>query len=209
MHFTFEKLREEYKSLWDGLKIIKSDAAGRQAQHIVNAREHYLDIASATNVPWFVLGIIHVREAGDPPDFKAVLHNGERIIGTGRRTRLVPSGRGPFADFTTAGIDAVRVVDNLGGVNWYDDWGPEHVAFALESFNGFGYRLHHNIPSPYLWGGTNRQKRGKYVRDGVYDATVMDPQIGGMALLAAMMSIDPSISFDDVPVVGSAKALVA
>jgi lysozyme family protein len=71
------------------------------------------------------------------------------------------------------------------------------VAWLLEKFNGFGYREYHHIPSPYLWGGTVVQKPGKYVRDKHYDPTVMDEQIGGMALLAALMQLDPSVKFEE------------
>lgn len=205
-NLSFNALKADYQRLWSGMTVTKAIETARQARHIMAAKDRYLDVASETNVPWFVLGIIHVREAGDPPDFKAVLHNGQRIVGTGRKTTIVPKGRGPFADWGVAAVDAVKI-DHLDQINWYDGWGAAHVAFALEAFNGWGYRLYHNIPSPYLWGGTNRQKSGKYVQDGKYDKSVMDPQIGGMALLSVLMTIDPSVTFDAHPVVASAKAV--
>jgi hypothetical protein len=46
-----------------------------------------------------------------------------------------------------------------------------------------------------VWGATAVQQRGKYTSDRVWDASVMDTQVGGMALLAALMQIDPEISF--------------
>jgi lysozyme family protein len=54
----------------------------------------------------------------------------------------------------------------------------------METFNGFGYRAPtRNIPSPYLVGGTSVQKRGKFTADSHYDPSVIDPQIGGLAIL--------------------------
>ena len=48
-------------------------------------------------------------------------------------------------------------------------------------------------PLAYLWGATTVQQRGKYTADRRWDATLMDPQIGGMALLAALMTREPEI----------------
>lgn len=193
MTHSFIQYRAGYKALWDRVKVTKTKAAEKEARAIIASRAQY----EGWSVPWFVIGIIHTREAGSPPDFKAVLHNGERIVGTGKKTKLVPKNRGPFSTWKQATTDALRI-DHLDEITWDDGWGPEHVAWALEAFNGFGYRSH-GIPSPYLWGGTNVQVSGKYVSDGKYDAGTMDPQIGGMALLKELMALDPSVSFSPVP----------
>jgi hypothetical protein len=42
-------------------------------------------------------------------------------------------------------------------------------------------------------GATAVQQRGTYTADRRFDPSVMDPQIGGMALLAALMARDPEI----------------
>lgn len=194
---SFEAWKIGYKSLWETMVVGKVKEAGKQARDILSVRGRYETVETSTGVPWFVIGICHVREAGDPPDFKAVLHNGERIVGTGKKTRLVPKNRGPFGSWFEAAVDAVNI-EHLNGVNWKDGWGPEHVAYFLEVFNGTGYRGH-GIPSPYLWGGTSVQKRGKFVQDGVYDASTMDPQVGGMAILRELMLLDPSITFSSAP----------
>lgn len=190
---NFEQLKAGYKVLWDKCEVTRTAETKKEAEAIIAAKAHY----TGYKVPWFVVGIIHVREAGSPPDFKAVLHNGERIVGTGRKTRLVPKNRGPFSDWHTATVDALQI-DHLDTITWDDGWGYEHVAYALEAFNGFGYRKH-GIPSPYLWGGTNVQERGKFVADGRYDSGTMDPQIGGMALLKELMALDSSITFGKAP----------
>lgn len=189
--YSYSALKDGYTSLWNGMVVTKPAAANAEAKAIVNAKERLRALEARTGVPWFVIGALLVREAGlvnGGLDFKACLHNGERIIGTSRKTKLVPKGKGPFATFEDAAVDALQGYKNTA-------WSPEFVAYTFEKFNGFGYR-NKGIPSPYLWGGTNRQRAGKYVADGVYNASVMDPQIGGMAMLKALMAMDSSASFD-------------
>lgn len=193
-NLSFENFKDGYKALWSTCQVSNVNGTKKQALAILANKSTYLPISAETNVPWFVIGIIHTREAGSPPNFRCVLHNGEAIVGTGRRTRLVPAGRGPFQTFKDAAVDALTL-EHYTNIKWADGWGPEHVAFVLEKFNGFGYRAH-GIPSPYLWGSTTVQKRGKYVSDGHYDPSAMDTQIGGMALLKELMALDPTISFD-------------
>ena len=94
----------------------------------------------------------------------------------------MPIGRGPFATFEEAAIDALA--DYRGAT-----WDVPQLAFTLERFNGFGYRGK-GIPSPYLWGGSSVQKRGKYVRDGVFDPNVMDTQLGAMTVLRRLCELD-------------------
>jgi hypothetical protein len=53
---------------------------------------------------------------------------------------------------------------------------------AAEPYNGYGYR-NKGLRSPYLWASTNHQQRGKYVADGVFNASVMDTQMGVAAML--------------------------
>jgi lysozyme family protein len=135
---------------------------------------------------------VHTREAGCPPNFHAWLHNGDPMFdhaGHPRQTVNVPRGRppNPACSWEDGAMDAYEIEHLVGK----KDWSPAFVAWLLEKFNGFGYRVYHNIASPYLWGGTIIQKPGKYTHDRVWDPTVMDTQVGGMALLAALMRIDP------------------
>jgi lysozyme family protein len=200
---TFESLRAGYQMLWADCRIAgpsSKAAAERQARAIISAKARYREAESATRVPWFVIATLHVREAGlraGKPDFRAVLHNGERIVGTGRRTTLVPRGRGPFTTWLAAARDAASI-EGLGKIDWYGGSGPARVAYACEKFNGFGYRQH-GINSPYLWGGTNHQQRGKFVSDGVFDPGAWDSQIGAMALLKELMVLDKDVTFDRKP----------
>src|SRR5262245_22305508 len=95
---TLESLRAEYRQLWDKAAVTKVAEASRQAQLINRQRATYEDVGKAVGAPWWVIAVLHLREAGevDVGRWFCVLHNGEKIIGTDRKTRLVPEGRGPF-----------------------------------------------------------------------------------------------------------------
>lgn len=198
---SFESLRPEYETLWSRViapgGMTKSAQAREQALAIKAAKLRYQDVEARTAVPWFVTGIVHVREAGSPPNFWAWLHNGDPMNdhnGHRRRTTHVPAGRppDPYCSWEDGACDAYTY-ESLTGKK---DWSPAFVAWLLERFNGFGYRLYHHIRSPYLWGGTVVQQRGKYPRDKQFDPDVMDEQIGGMALLAALMQMDETARFE-------------
>lgn len=183
---TFANYRAGYLDLWGRMTVTKGAETRKQVDLIVKHRAVYERVEAATGVPWIVIGLLHLREAGpqDVGRWKGILHNGQPIVGTGRKSTIVPKGVGPFATWHEAAVHAVRQ-EGLDKINWSKD-GIAYVAFASEIFNGFGYRGK-GIPSPYLWGGTSVQKRGKYVADGVFDSGTMDPQIGTMALLRVLM----------------------
>lgn len=115
---------------------------------------------------WWVIGCIHMKEASC--DFSGVLHNGEKIIGTGRKTTIVPKGRGPFDTWEEAAIDAMRG-ETLGQLKNYE---LGILLRALERYNGTGYisGAGRAEMTPYLWACTTiNDDRGKYVRDGQFD----------------------------------------
>jgi lysozyme family protein len=180
-YISFEKYGPEYQQLWDTMRIIRdSSELQRLSDKILKQRGWYQQVERRTGVPWQIVAVIHVREAGeqDIGRWECALHNGERIIGTGKTTRLVPAGRGPFSDWTDAAVDALE----LQGFDKIKDWSVARGLWALEPFNGYGYR-NKGLRSPYIWASTNHQQLGKYIRDGVFDPTVMDSQIGCAALL--------------------------
>ena len=193
--YTLERLRPEYLDLWQKMEIRpeKVISATTAAQRVIHSKARYQDVEARTGVPWFVVGCVHYRESNF--DFNSYLGNGDPL---NHPTTNVPKGRGPFATFEDGAVDALITVENLDEIK---DWGPEHVAYGFEKVNGFGYRgPTKNIPSPYLWGGTTVQKRGKYISDHVYDASVMDTQLGGMAVLRKVMEIDADARFRSAPV---------
>lgn len=195
---TFDVLRPDYESDWSKSAqpnfLTQPHETLKEAAAITEpaARARFAEVERRTGVPWFVSGIIITREAGSPPNFHAWMHNGDPMrdhLGHARQTVNVPRGRPPNPDCTweDGAVDAYEVEHLVGK----KDWTPAYVAWLLEKFNGFGYRVQHNMASPYVWGATIIQQRGKYTHDRVFDPTVMDTQVGGMALLAALMRIAP------------------
>lgn len=68
----------------------------------------------------------------------------------------------------------------------------------LEMYNGLGY-YRKGIPSPYIWAGTDQYKKGKYVRDGVFDPEVVDKQLGVAGLIMCLDEADDTISYPQKP----------
>jgi len=190
---TFSASKKMYSTLWNQMKVTKIKEATAQAKRIIKYKDRYLKVQELTNVPWFVVGCLHMRESNG--NFYTWLHNGDPMKKNGKpvKTTHVPVSRppDPNVSWEEGAKDALVDVQHFDKIT---DWSVERVAYIMESFNGFGYRSK-GIPSPYLWGGTSVQKAGKYVADGKYDPSVMDTQIGGMAVLKVLMGLDPSAAF--------------
>lgn len=177
----YQSLMSEYASLWDALEISpnRQAQAASQVNRILQNRQRYEDMSIECGVPWFVIGLIHMLEADG--DFERHLHNGDPLTA---RTRSVPRGRptkgSPPFDWEDSAIDALT----LKRLDKVTDWTVERIAYELERYNGWGYRLHHPTTlSPYLWSGSQHYARGKYVADGAWSSTAVSKQIGGMVLL--------------------------
>lgn len=163
---------------WVDAKFTRSTKINEQSAKIEANRARYEVVAKATGVPWDIIGVIHYRESS--LNFAGVLHNGQKIIGTGKKTTLVPKGRGPFVSWEEAAIDALMNCAPYLGKN--KDWSLGNTLDLLERYNGLGYR-NKGLPSPYLWAGTDQYTKGKYVADGKYDPNHVDQQLGVAALL--------------------------
>lgn len=179
----------EYAEQWDRMKITPGREAefAKIAAYAFANRQRYLVLEENTGVPWAMIACMHKRESDAQdkegnPLFTSYLGNGQPL---NRRTTIVPIGRGPFASFEEGGIDALKY-DHLDRVT---DWRLEKALFYLNAFNGFG---HPEIPSPYLFGGTNIQEPGKYTSDNHWSSTTMDRQPGCAAMLWAIIQLDPS-----------------
>lgn len=172
-----------YARQWDQM-VIKPERRKEfegLAGYAVAHKVEYQHVEEATGVPWAMVAVIHRRE-GDG-NFNTYLGNGQSLR---IRTTIVPKGRGPFPSFLAGAIDALKV-DGLADVK---DWRLEKQLFWETGFNGWGYWPK---PSPYIWGGTNIQVRGKYVRDRVYNPFTWDPQPGCAPLLAEIARLDHTI----------------
>jgi len=182
---TFARVRAEYADLWSSMRINPGRVATFQAtaKRLMIGMDRYKAVERATGVPAALIAILHERESG--ANFATYLGNGQPLS---RVTTIVPVGRGPFASFEEGAIDALKI----DGLSKIKNWSLEQAIFKAEGFNGFGYR-YKGLRSPYLWGGTNHQQRGKYVRDGVFDPNVMDTQLGAVGILYTLFALDPSL----------------
>ena len=132
----------------------------------------------------FILGVVHWKEASC--DFRGVLHNGEKIIGTGKKTSIVPKGRGPFNSWEDAAVDAISGESSRWKTLLYGSTDIGDILYALERYNGTGYikGAGKSENSPYLWACSNiNDDKGKYVSDGKFDPNASTQETPGAALL--------------------------
>jgi lysozyme family protein len=174
----FSEVMPGYANLWQSVVVTKPHTVEVVANGIIADRARYEPVAKATGVPWFWIAIVHNRESNR--DFRGVLHNGQKIIGTGKKTTLVPKGRGPFATWEDAAIDALK----LRKLEQVDNWTIPRMLYEFEGYNGWGY--FGKINSPYVWAATNHQQPGKYVADHKFDPKHWDNQLGAAAILKAL-----------------------
>lgn len=158
------------------------------AARLLAAKSRYRAVEAKTGVPWFVIAVIHQRESSQ--SWSASLAQGDPWSKVSIR---VPKGRGPFKSWEAAAIDALVNCAPYAARN--KDWSIGGTLLMLERYNGLGYATR-GVPSPYLWAGTDQYVAGKYVKDGVYDTTAVDKQLGCAGLIRVMMAMDPSITFD-------------
>lgn len=186
MRFT-NKIKAEYAGLLSTMEYKESKlhyinrAAAKAMQH----KKQYVEVENQTGVPWQWIAAVHMRESN--ADFRGVLHNGQKIIGKGRKTTIVPKGRGPFSSWSEAAIDAIK----LKKLHLIKSWTPERMLYELERFNGWGYRYKgRSGRSPYLWGATNHQLKGKFVSDGKYSSRTLDKQLGAVPVMVRIQELD-------------------
>jgi lysozyme family protein len=179
-----------YRNLWARARVLPGRQAPAQAiaRKILERRARYETVEKKTGVPWFMIGVIHNREAS--MNFSSVLHNGEKIIGTGRRTKLVPAARGPFGSWEEAAIDALTMPPH--SLHRVVNWTLERMLYEIEKYNGWGYLGKTN--SPYLWSCTTEYRGGKYVADHVFGRIAVDAQAGCAAILKVLAEIDAGVA---------------
>lgn len=179
-------LELEYEKLWDTM-VLKDKWKPELDRIVQKARKNqpvYEQAANATGVPWQFIAALQSLEASG--DITKHLHNGDPLTG---RTRNVPSGRpttgSPPFTWMESAIDALQY-DGLAGK---PQWTLALMLYRAEKFNGLGYRKYHpEVPTPYLWSGTNHYKSGKYVADGKWSSTAVSQQIGVAPILKALMT---------------------
>lgn len=196
MPWTFEATERGYANMWKSATLKGgADATNAEtfANKIIAAEDRYKAVQKATGVPWYFIGALHMRESSC--NFAGVLHNGEKIIGTGQVTKLEPDGRGPFATWQEAAIDALK----LKNMHRVQSWPVARMLYQAEVFNGLGY-VGKGVNSAYVWAGTNHEQPGKYVADHVWDGSADDKQLGVAAVLIRLAQKRPDIHADLYPV---------
>jgi lysozyme family protein len=170
-------------------KITRPNAFADAAKRLTSgeAKTHFQAAEAATGVPWYVIAVIKEREAGADPNWRLGIAQGDPWS---IRSIHVPRGRGPFPGWLEAARDALVSCPPYAG-RW-KDWSTGGLLTLLEQYNGTGYAMR-GLPSPYIWSGTDQYRSGKYVRDGVFRADVIDVQLGCAGLLLAMSQIDPTV----------------
>ncbi len=155
------------------------------ASGIVRDRDRYLVIEHQRlgGMPWYYVAGIHERESSR--NFTCHLHEGSPLI---HRTIYVPKGRLPNQEppytFEQSAEDALYVLERENEVDWRDSVSS---LYAIEAYNGLGYRQHHtDVKSPYVWSGTIFYTRGKYIADGRFSAITVDQQAGVEAIRLRM-----------------------
>lgn len=193
---NLDALKATYQTMWGNCTVTPSRVAEvtQVSSRLVEQRAKltYLNVENITTVPWWFVALVHEREASQ--QWWANIANGDPW---NRPTIHVPRGRGPFKSWLDAAVDALTKtpVGTLRRVNDWKDWSAEGALVVLEMYNGFGYEIWHHENSPYIWAATNHEERGKYVKDGVFDPSVWDMQLGCAAMLKRMVELDPSIKF--------------
>lgn len=186
---------------WQAMQIRPSliPSLDRVARRLVapSAKTRYQEVAAATRVPWFIIAVIHEREASQ--SWAANIAQGDPWNAVSRH---VPKGRGPFSSWKDAALDAL--INCAPYAARWNNWTAGGALTLLEHYNGLGY-ANRGMPSPYIWASSDQYSKGKYVADGVFDPDAVDRQLGCAALIARMAALDSSIAFADRPAVPTPK----
>lgn len=174
-------------SRWSAAKVTRDAHSTAKRLTAAAAKVRYQVIAQQTTVPWFIIAVIHEREASQ--SWTANLAQGDPWD---RMSIHVPKGRGPFRSFEAAAVDALTNC-SPHAAKW-KDWSVGGAMTLLELYNGLGY-ADKGTASPYVWSGTDQYVKGKYVADGVYNPDVIDKQLGCACILKTMIELDPTITF--------------
>jgi lysozyme family protein len=177
----FEEVKDEYSRLWAEMAIRRErlPAIKSIVERIVRHKDKYVAVQDLTRVPWYAVAIIHILESGG--DFSRHLHNGDPLTA---RTVHVPAGRPTSGNPPFTWVESATDAVEYKGLTQVRDWSIERLAYVLEDYNGWGYRLYHpHVKSPYLWSFSNHYTKGKYVGDGQFSEEAVSQQCGGMVLL--------------------------
>src|ERR1043166_764788 len=113
--YTYEQTRAGYINLW--LKaVIRSqylNASHSWAAKITANKDAYMPVQTQTGVPWFFVGLLHMRESSLA--LNTYLGNGQPL---NQVTTIAPRGRGPFHSFAEGAVDALKLQHFVGIKDW-------------------------------------------------------------------------------------------
>jgi len=190
MDLTFEALEPEYKQDLAAMKFLRMTEATTAAKQLLAHRDRFLAVQKDCGVPALWTMPVFEREN---PRFDAYFGNGDRIIGTDKKTTDWPRNRGPFATWEEGVTDALDLDHVVAAFNRNPHtW--EFAVYEWEKWNGFGPR-EHSRPSGYPWSGTSIYRGGKFVHDGPggWSRGTWDHQLGTVILARAIAELDSEI----------------
>lgn len=188
MTFDINDLIKKNQERWKSAKLATkfSAAALLWANRLIFSRQRYQEISDKTKVPWWIIGVIHVRESGQ--NWNCSLAQGDPWNEISIHD---PKGRGPFSSWSDAAVDALENCSPYAA-KWID-WSAGGALTLLEKYNGLGYAMgpfsrsansyYPPQASPYVWSGTNQYQKGKYITDGNFDPDAVDKQTGCAAII--------------------------
>lgn len=185
MTYTLEMLKTEYEEKFAGctFKPGKLSQIQNIATAITHNRPKYETVGRPLNIPWFVIGCIHSLETS--LNFTTHLYNGDPLSA---RTVHVPAGQPTVGNPPFTWEESASGALVYQGWNHWHDWSVAGCLFKFEGFNGFGYRKSTiNIPSPYLWSFSTYYIKGKFDKDGHYDAGLVSDQCGAGVILKELI----------------------
>ncbi len=161
-------------------------AVAGAAKRCMASRARYANVSkSFPGMPWYFIACIHNMEASG--NFSGVLHNGEKILGTGKKTSIEPKGRGPFATWEASAFDVLT----WKGFDKVTDYSIGNMLRKAELYNGTGYLTGAGKAenSPYVWSMSSvNDGFGKYVADSKYDGSApANGQVGFAILLKEIL----------------------
>jgi lysozyme family protein len=177
------QLTQDYTLCWATCQVtdIRRRDVEKSADVLIKGESRYRAVSARTNhVPWQLIGIIHGLECGY--DFFKHLHNGDSLAAP---THHEPPGRPPGWDGSGSWEDSAVDAITFEKLNAVANWTVPAVLYALEGFNGFGYRTH-NVRSPYLWSCSNLYTKGKFVADHEFDDNAVSRQVGAAVILKVL-----------------------
>ena len=191
-------LLAENTKRWNSVKVKPSFmAASRKFASLAMVHKaEYEDIAHEImvrygyHIPWWFIPLVHERECRKGVDnWNCNIAQG---VNYNLHSHLKPYN-GPFPSFKEAAIDALVIEAPQAARN--ENWSGGGSMSIAERYNGLGY-ARMGRSSPYVWSGTDKYIRGKYIADGKYDPDEVDNQVGIAVALKALMELDPTIQLD-------------